>query len=137
MWVLLGPGIDLVAGELCPAAKWGSTPSPEPQAAGQGTLDLLRRSPWLLIPLGYTMALLFLTYGLAAAGLRLCLRRGGSFFVAACLVPLLYLLVVSVGGWAYYRFRVPLWPFVAFLAGAGWRRLTGPATEGPSSAPSR
>ena len=123
--MLLGPGLDLLAAELQPGESWTAADSAVDQMTGAGTMALLKSRPWLWAPLAYTMVLLVLTYFLAAAGAWFGLRRLGAFFCAACLVPAAYLLVVSVGGWAYYRFRVPLWPVLSVLAAVGVASFRG------------
>lgn len=115
--ILLGPALDLVDDELFPAAPPDRGDSGAFGAAGAGTLALARRKPLLWGVLALTLAVLGAAYALAAAGVFALRRRKDA--AAAVLAPLAYLLVLSSGGWAYYRFRVPLWPFVCVLAAAG------------------
>lgn len=132
--MLFGPGLELLAEELTPAMPLQKADSPAHALTGQGTLALLRQRPWLWIILAYTMILLGLAYLLAACGACVLLEQPQSrFAAAACLIPLGYLLIVSAGGWSYYRFRVPLWPFVAVLA-AGVLNLG--CAKGRNAAPS-
>ncbi len=115
--MLFGPGAELLAQEL-----YGDRDAGGPQApggiAGRGTLGVLRRHPSLWLIVGFDGALLALVYLLSLRGALVAWRRG-SFLAAAWLVPLVYLLVISTGGWCYYRFRVPLWPLFTALAAAG------------------
>jgi hypothetical protein len=60
------------------------------------------------------------TYPLALLG-AWKLGRTGVHLV----VPLVYLIVISGGGWAYYRFRVPMMPLLAVLAACGLGKKRG------------
>jgi hypothetical protein len=93
------------------------------QVAGTGTLAQLRRHPALWPLLIYTMSLLVACLALGALGLVVILKDRDAFAAAAVALPLAYLLVISTGGACYYRFRVPLWPFIAVLVPAGLRLL--------------
>lgn len=133
--MLAGPGLDLLAGELMPGSRIEKADTPAGALTGQGTLALLRQRPWLWIMLLYTMTLLGLTYFLAARGIgALWSRPQLRFGVGVCLTALAYLILVSAGGWSYYRFRVPLWPFICVLAAAGFKSRVKDKNAGPSGA---
>jgi len=121
--MLIGPGLDLVAEEIFPGETMPRVQAQACPAAGVGTLALLRQKRGLWPVFLYTMALLIVCYALAALGLWSVWRGRDVFAAAACLTPLAYLIMISAGGWSYYRFRVPLWPFVAVLVPAGLRLL--------------
>jgi hypothetical protein len=117
--MLFGPGTDLLAAELFPRMTEENAAVELHQVTGAGTRALLARKPVLWIALAWTLMILFAGYGLAARGAWRLLARGDRAAAAAVLVPLAYLVILSIGGWAYYRFRVPLWPFIAVLAPLG------------------
>jgi 4-amino-4-deoxy-L-arabinose transferase-like glycosyltransferase len=50
-------------------------------------------------------------------------KRGLNAEQGVLLLTLLYLVVVSAGPEAYYRFRVPMTPILALLAAAGWMQI--------------
>jgi hypothetical protein len=126
--MLLGPGAELLAQEL-----WGDgTETLEERAGaltGRGTRAVLAHRPALIPVVLWDALLLLAGYLLALRGALRAWRRG-AFFAAAWLTPLAYLLVISTGGWCYYRFRVPLWPLFCALA------ALGAAPTGKSRAPS-
>lgn len=121
--MLLGPGLDLLASELWPNRDFGRTRSTEIAVTGGGTLAMLRETPVLWILLIYVATLLALGYGLAFYGGWFLWSSERTVFRCGILVPLLYFLVLSGGGWSYYRFRVPIWPLVSIMAGGASRRL--------------
>lgn len=86
-------------------------------ASGQGTLALMRRHPWLWpLHLGY-MAALAVLYLLAAGGLVVLWRPGTrlkAVLLGGCAA---YFLVLS-SSQGYYRYRIPLMPFLAAAAAA-------------------
>lgn len=114
---LLGPETDALfdATGLRPAPHDG--PSPGVRALWQGI----------------GMAQLAVDYALATLGLALLVRARRWPALALLLLPALYFLAVS-GPEAYARFRVPLMPEVAVLAGLGltwWRRQPRHVQETP------
>ncbi|MBI5623456.1 MAG: hypothetical protein HY924_06745 [Elusimicrobia bacterium] len=125
--MLFGPGLDLLAEELFPTEPGVQAQVELHQVTGQGTRALLQRRPGLWLALAWTMALLAACYVLACRGAWRLLTDPDRSKTAAVLLPAAYLLVLSVGGWAYYRFRVPLWPFAALLAPLGWGHRTSPS----------
>lgn len=109
--MLIGPGLDAVAQGVDPGRPLPSAQSAVDKIAGAGTMALLRERPKLWIPLVWTALLLACVYPLALVG-AWRLGKTGAHFV----IPLLYLIAISGGGWAYYRFRVPMMPLLAILA---------------------
>ncbi len=114
--MLAGPGVDLLASELYDDATSGEGRSDV--MTGRGTLALLARHPTLWAVVLFETLLLAAVYLFGARGAFRIARRGG-FWAAAWLAPLVYLAALSTGGWAYYRFRVPLWPLFSALAAVG------------------
>jgi hypothetical protein len=96
-------------------------------AAGPGRVPLGRlllgrdSAPWWMT--APAVAWLALLYAGAAAGLWLAWRQGSLRLLAPLLLTLGYLLLVSTGAEAYSRFRVPMAPLLAMLAGPGWAGL--------------
>jgi hypothetical protein len=79
---------------------------------------------WLLVMLP-ALALLGLLYLLAAVGaVTRLLEHKATAFDVFLVVTLLYFLAVP-GGAAHPRFRTPIMPILAILAGVGWRALLG------------
>lgn len=113
--LLAGPAIDLIDEELAPGRARPPQAESGAGASGRGTLALARERPALGGLLIFAWAWLAAAYAAAAAGARR-LWAGARFGAAVILTAAAYLLAVSVGGWAYYRFRVPLWPCVCLLA---------------------
>lgn len=112
--MLIGPGLDAVAQGVDPGRPLPAAQSAVDKIAGSGTMALLRERPKLWLPLAWSLLLLCAIYPLALAG-AWKLGRQGLHLV----VPLLYLIAISGGGWAYYRFRVPMMPLLAILAACG------------------
>jgi hypothetical protein len=111
--LLLSPGLDLVAEDLWPGQSMPRTESPAYSLAGRGTLSTLRGRPALWAVLAWGLLVSAALYGLALRSLRLLWLRRERFAIAACLVPAAYLTIVSSGGWAYYRYRIPILPLLA------------------------
>lgn len=120
--VLSGTGLEMVV-EWLPSRR----PDPaagefRPRASGQGTRALLKAHPWLIpLQLAY-WAVLAALYGAALLGLRALWTAGcrrHAAFLAGC--ALYFLALASSQG--YYRYRIPLLPFLgaaaAFAAGGG------------------
>lgn len=122
--MLLAPGLDAVAQASDPRRPLPALRDEVDKIKGGGTRALLRERPLLWAPFLWTLALLGVSYLAAAVGAWKLGRRG-----LPALVPLLYLVAISSGGWAYYRFRVPMMPLIAVLA-------AGALLRGRSSAPS-
>lgn len=117
--MLLGPGLDVIAETLWPGEALARAESRVDAVAGAGTLAVIRQRPALGAVAGWVALLLLATYVLAARGAWRLWRDGRRAELAALLPPILFLLVVSSGGWAYYRHRVPIMPLLALLAAAG------------------
>ncbi len=126
--VLAGTGLEMWL-------EWTSadTPGPEaaefkPKASGQGTLALLRAHPWLIpIQLLYWMFLAAL-YGLALTGLLKLWhgeRRAEALLLGGCAAY--FLALSSLEG--YYRYRIPMMPFLA-AAAAAFTRNAGKVGKG-------
>jgi hypothetical protein len=107
------PGLDIVTEVLWPGGLIPADQSAPYRLAGHGTRDALARRPllWAVLVLG--LLVLTLLYGLALLGLRILWQRRQPFAVVACLVPVAYLVIVSSGGWVYYRHRIPILPLLA------------------------
>lgn len=120
--MLLGPGTDLIADVLFPGRRPEDAAVAADRIAGTGTLAILRAIPllWILLVLGE--AALILAYALGAVGLWRTAAERDWYFAAAVVLPACYLIALSSGGWAYYRFRVPISPLIALLAARGFRQ---------------
>lgn len=114
--MLFGPGLDLVAQALSPGEPLPSEESLVYSVAGAGTFAVLKARPHLWGVLVTTGLVLTLCYGLGAFGALRLWRLGRRFESAVLLSPLAYLLLLSGGGWSYYRFRIPLMPLLAILS---------------------
>lgn len=113
---------------------WASADDPSLKP-GVGTLALLTRHPWLIpMQVLYTIALAAL-YAAAAVGLLLLARDGRRREVLLLAGGVLYFLLLSAPQ-GYYRYRIPLLPFLAAAAApavASWQsRRRG---RGPSATP--
>lgn len=118
--MLLGPGLNEIAKALSPDAPLPSEESMITSMSGAGTFAVLKARPRLWVVLVTEGLILGATYLLAVLGAwRLWLGRR-RLEAAAVAVPLLYLLVLSAGGWSYYRFRLPLLPLLIMLGAAAW-----------------
>jgi 4-amino-4-deoxy-L-arabinose transferase-like glycosyltransferase len=108
------------------------------EIGGSGTLQVIRTQGlvagvrhyfhgqwlWLLVMLP-ALALLGLLYLLAATGaVTRLLEHKVTAFDVFLVVTLLYFLAVP-GGAAHPRFRTPIMPILAILAGVGWRATLG------------
>ncbi|MDD5629332.1 MAG: hypothetical protein PHU21_09720 [Elusimicrobia bacterium] len=108
-----GPGLDVVAEVLWPGASFVRTESAVASLAGRGTLSMLKERPCLWLALAWGLLVLTLLYGLAALGLWRVWQGRQRFAAAACLVPVVYLALISSGGWVYYRHRILILPLLA------------------------
>ena len=123
--MLLSPGLDLIAKAIWPNQSVPNKQSLVNKVMGLGTLAILEQRPLLWIVGGWVCLLLGLNYGLAALGFwRLYMGRQ-RFVLAACLVPIVFLVMVSSGGWVYYRHRIPILPLLEVLAAASGIRALG------------
>lgn len=86
---------------------------PEPERITGG------RERLLSVALGLLLACLYLA---ASSGVLAAIRGGATASLVFLAVFLLYFLVISAGPEANTRFRVPMAPFLAALAGLGWSR---------------
>lgn len=118
--MMLGPGLELVAEAMWPGQ---ALPNPNQESAvykvaGVGTLAVLRARPLLWVVGLWEALLLACGYGFAGLGTWRLWKANRRLALAACLLPLLYLILISNGGWTYYRMRIPMLPLVAILAAA-------------------
>ncbi len=114
--LLAGPGIDLIAEELEPGRPMPGSDLPRGEVRAGGTRALLRERPGLWALLVFTLGSLALGYAAAACGAWRLWRGPSRFGASLILTTAAYLLALSIGGWAYYRFRVPLWLVLCLLA---------------------
>jgi hypothetical protein len=115
--MLIAPGLEGVAQGIDPELALPTARSVEDKILGAGAGALLRERPKLWISLGWSLLLLACVYPLALLG-SWKLGRQGLHLV----LPLLYLILVSGGGWAYYGLRLPMMPLLAVLAACGLGR---------------
>lgn len=117
--VLGGTGLEMLV-------EWvGKKPAVDaefkPQVSGQGTLSLMNRYPWLIpIQLAYMAALAGL-YLMWVAGVIRLWRAGQHEQALLLLGGALYFLALS-STQGYYRYRIPLMPFLAVSAGLALKR---------------
>ncbi len=121
--ILCGTGIEMLF-------NYGSTSISETQAhattsalSGQGTLNLLRRRPLAIVPFSFYVLYLSALYIAFVYGLFSLWRRRNFSMLMLLLGGALYFLVLS-NHQGYYRYRLPMMPFLVAGAGFGivaWR----------------
>lgn len=117
--ILGGTGVEMIL-ELF---GWDPSDSKNQKAdeklSGQGTFQLLKNFP-LLIPfqVGYMFFLLASYFFFIKGVIRLFLEGMKRFALIAFFSVGILLAIASHQG--YYRFRIPLIPFIAFAASASW-----------------
>lgn len=113
---LLGPGklvmLHTLFGRPPPGKPWDAT-----QLAGVS-------APVSRALLAYEMAVLVVLYVLAAAGVVRQIRERRYALLACLLVPILYFGFSAPGLAGHARYRVPLVPYLAVLAGVGYTLLS-------------
>jgi hypothetical protein len=119
--MLLSPGVDLVQEVVWPGSENAPVVSPAGAVTGAGSLAVLRRHPALWLAVAWNAALLALAYALAVIGAWGLWRERRWSGLAVCLTPVVYMLAISAGGWAYYRHRVPILPLILVLSASGWQ----------------
>jgi hypothetical protein len=124
--MLLSPGLDIVAEDLWPGASGPKVESPGYGLAGHGTFSTLKARPCLWVVLAWGLLVLAALYGLTMLSLWRLWRRRQSFAAAACLAPVAYLIIVSSGGWVYYRHRLPILPLLAVFSANAWGAVSRP-----------
>jgi hypothetical protein len=134
--LLLSPGLDIVAEDLWPGASGPHAESPAYSLAGRGTFSTLKARPPLWAVLAWGLLVLAALYGLAALSLRRLWQKRERFIIAACLVPVAYLTIVSSGGWAYYRYRIPILPLLGVVDAIALGELLAARRQRPETRPS-
>jgi hypothetical protein len=116
--ILGGTGLDMLVELVSPqGADAYNASTLKTTFTGSGTLSLLKRFP-ALIPLQVLyMLFLLLIYIFFVLGCYRGFRDGRADKALVLLLPFLAIVAVSCHQ-GYFRFRIPLMPFIAF--GAGW-----------------
>ena len=120
--MLAGTGLEMLSDLFAPGAPAAVEIQFRPQATGQGTLSLLKRRPWLIPIQILYMAGLAMLYILAGNGLRVHWQKQRSEALILGL-GMLYFIALSCNQ-GYYRYRLPMLPFLAAAASAGALRRT-------------
>lgn len=116
-----GTGLEMLVEATVRARPQAGDMEFRAEASGQGTLALMRRHPWLWpLHAGYLLALAGL-YLAAAWGLVTLWRPGSRLRALLLGGGAAYLLALS-SSQGYYRYRIPLMPFLAAAAAAALRR---------------
>jgi 4-amino-4-deoxy-L-arabinose transferase-like glycosyltransferase len=95
---------------------------------GPGRIELLRLigvggGAWAVVLVGFEFLVLAAILAGGAWGIRVLARERRWWELTVVLVLVLYFLIVSSGAQAYSRFRVPISPFLALLAGWGYASM--------------
>ena len=95
---------------------------------GPGRIELLRLigvggGAWAVVVVGVEFLVLAAILAGGAWGIRVLVRERRWFELTVVLALVLYFLIVSSGAQAYSRFRAPISPFLALLAGWGYASM--------------
>ena len=124
--ILAGTGLEMLVDLVNPRKKTILTPESNPNPSGSGTLTLLKQYP-ALIPIEIAYSLMLLAGYVMCLGGIWRLARAGDVAIASFILISMGLIVAISCHQGYYRFRIPLLPFLAlgvalfFSAAAGVR----------------